>query len=87
MMASGRLRPESTRNSRQLSKHSGVRSVIADDGEQFIEVLAEDSAGEEFLACLHPVGIAAHGVDFTVVGHVTERLGTGPAGEGVGTEA
>ena len=43
--------------------------------------------GEHALAALHPLPVAADGVDLTVVGHHAERLCQVPCGKGVGTEA
>ena len=65
----------------------GVAAVGLDDGEELLDVVAEQRGREDVLAGVHPVDVAAHGVDFAVVGDVAEGMRELPGGEGVGGEA
>ena len=67
-------------------EHGGVRAVGIDDGQDFFDVLAKQGALQQGLAGIHPVHVAAQGVDFTVVRDVAVRVGTLPTGEGIGRE-
>ncbi len=49
---------------------AGVAALGGDDGEEAADI-AESLAGESGLAGVHPVDVAADGVDFPVVAHVT----------------
>jgi len=51
------------------------------------QVVAEQGRGDALFARAHPVVVAAHGVDFAVVGDVAERLRQIPLRESVGGEA
>ena len=53
---------------------------------QLLEVLTEHGRGHHAFARQHPVVVAAHGVDFTIVGHITVGVGQRPLREGVGRE-
>ena len=64
-----------------------IRAVSRNDRQQLLEILAEQFALKLFLTSVHPVLVATHGVDLTVVAHETERLSPRPAGEGVGAES
>ena len=68
-------------------EHRRVRALEVDDRQDLLQVGAQDAGREEPLAALHPVHVAAQGVDLTVVGDVAVGVGPGPAGEGVGGEA
>jgi hypothetical protein len=68
-------------------EHRGVGPVDVDDGEDFFDVLAKQRALQQGLARIHPVHIAAQGIDLAVVGNVAVGVGAFPAGEGVGGEA
>ena len=57
------------------------------DGIELLEVLGQHGRGHHAFARQHPVVVAAHGVDFTVVGHVAVGVGQRPLGEGVGGKA
>ena len=67
-------------------EHRRVGALEVDDRQHLLQVVAQDAGREEPLAALHPVDIAAQGVDLTVVGDVAVGVGPGPAGEGVGGE-
>ena len=82
--ASGR--PERTRNSRQLSNMAESLPSSWMTGLSLLDVLAEERRGELRLAGVHPVDVAAQGVDLAVVGDVAVRVGAVPAREGVGAE-
>ena len=58
-----------------------------DDREDLLDVVAEQVAGEHAFAGVHPVDVAAQGVDLAVVGEVAVGMGAFPAREGVGAEA
>ena len=56
-------------------------------GEELLEVVAEQPGAEHRLARVHPVLVAAEGVDLAVVDQVAVRVRPLPAREGVGAEA
>ena len=64
-----------------------VRSALADDRDDLLEIVAEQLGGELRLARAHPVDVAAQRVDLAVVGDHPVRVGELPAREGVGREA
>ena len=64
-----------------------VAAVLLDDGEELLEVVAEQPRAEHRLARVHPVLVAAEGVDLAVVDQVAVRMRPLPAREGVGAEA
>ena len=55
-----------------------------DDGEEFLEFLAEQFALGHTFASPHPVDVSSEGVDFPVVAHETQRLGPIPTRECIG---
>ena len=55
----------------------------ADDRKDLLHVGAVHRMGEHALAGVHPVDVAADGVDLAVVGEEPERMGEIPGGEGV----
>ena len=65
----------------------GVGTVRVHDREDLREFLAEQRAGQQGLAGLHPVDVAVEGVDLAVVRDVVIRVRAFPAREGVGREA
>ena len=71
----------------RVVEHRRVGPVGVDDGKDLPDVLAEELAGEERLAGVHPVHIAAQRVDLAIVGEVPVRVRPLPAGERVGGEA
>jgi hypothetical protein len=68
-------------------EHGGVGPALVDDGQDLAQVVAEQRRGEEALARVHPVDVAAQGVDLAVVADVAVRVRARPVGEGVGAEA
>ena len=56
------------------------------DGVELLQVIGQHGRGHHAFARHHPVVVAAHGVDFTVVRHVAVGVGQRPLGEGVGGE-
>ena len=52
-----------------------------------LQVIAENRRRDRLFAGLEPVDVAANGVDFTVVGDITERVRQIPGREGIGREA
>ena len=64
-----------------------VAAVLLDDGEELFEIVAEQPRAEHRLARVHPVLVAAEGVDLAVVDQVAVRVRPLPAREGVGAEA
>jgi hypothetical protein len=56
-------------------------------GIELVDLLAEGLGGADGLARVHPAHVAAHGVDFAVVGDVAVGMGQLPTGKGVGGEA
>ena len=65
----------------------GVAAARLNDGKQLLNIVAEQWGGQHRLARVHPVHVAAQGVDFPVVRHVAEGVRQRPGGEGVGGEA
>ena len=70
----------------RIVEHRGVGAVRIDDRQDFFDVVAENRTVEERLAGVHPVDVAAEGVDFAVVGDVAVGMRPLPAGECVGRE-
>ena len=65
----------------------GIATGGRDDGEEFLDVGTEQWRGQDGLAGVHPVDVAAERVDFAVMGDVAVGVGELPGGEGVGGEA
>ena len=65
----------------------GVAAALVDDGQQLLEVGAEQVGLQLRLARADPVEVAAQGVDLAVVRQVAERLSQFPRGERVGAVA
>ena len=65
----------------------GIAAAGRDDGEELLDVVAEQRRGQDGLAGVHPVDVAAERVDFAVVGDVAIGMGELPGGEGVRREA
>jgi len=61
-----------------------VAAPLADHRLDFFQVGTVDGMGEHALAGVHPVDVAADGVDLAVVGEIPEGMGQVPGGEGVG---
>ena len=72
---------------KRVVEHRRVAAVRIDDRQDLLHVIAEHVGFEQRLARLHPVDVAAQGVDLAVVGDVAIRMRAVPAGEGVGAEA
>ena len=67
-------------------EHRGVAAGGLDDRQQLLDVVAEQRRGEQLLARVHPVDIAAQRVDFAVVAQEAVGMGAVPARESVGGE-
>ena len=65
----------------------GIAAGGGDDGEQLLDIGSEQRRGQDGLARVHPVDVAAEGIDFAVVGDVAVGMGELPGGEGIGGEA
>ena len=70
----------------RVIEHRGVAAIGVDDGQDLFDVVAEGLALEQRFAGVHPVDVAAEGVDLAVMRDVAVRVGAIPAGEGVGRE-
>ncbi len=70
-----------------IVEHGRVAAGEVDDGQDLEQVLAEKVGSEHAFAGVHPVDVAAQGVDFAVVGQIAVRVRPRPVGEGVGAEA
>ncbi len=68
-------------------EHRRIAAVRVDDRQDLWRVLAEEIGGEQCLARLHPVEVAAQGIDLAVVGEIAVGMRAVPAGECVGAEA
>ena len=64
----------------------GVRLAFENQRIQLLQVVAQHSAFHHAFTRTHPVEVAFHGVDFTVVGQHAVRVGQWPLGECVGGE-
>jgi len=64
-----------------------VARPLDDDGEDLLQVVAEELRAHRALARAHPVDVAAQGVDLAVVGHIAEGLGEVPGRKGIGAIA
>ena len=62
-----------------IVEHGGIAAIGIDDRQDLFDVVAEEIGFEQRLACVHPVDVAAQGVDFAVVRHVAVRMGAIPA--------
>ena len=68
-------------------ERGGVAPALVDQREQLGEVVAELRRAQLRLARVHPLRVAAHGVDLAVVRQVVERVREIPRAERVGREA
>ena len=71
----------------RVIKIARVGTMRLDNWKEFLKVIAKQRTLHHSLPRDHPVGVAAHRVDLTVMSHVTLRMGTVPTGEGVRREA
>ena len=84
-----RVRQRAARQHQELERvveHPRVAAVRVDDRPDVRDVGAEGVGLEARLAGVHPVGVAAHGVDLAVVREVAVRVRAVPARKGVGAE-
>jgi hypothetical protein len=84
------LRDGAPRQVEQLEhvvEHGRVRPLEVDHGQDLPDVVAEQVGPHHRLAGVHPVDVAAQGVDLAVVRDVAVGVGAAPGGEGVGGEA
>ena len=65
---------------------SGVGLACEADGVELFQVFAQHRGSHHAFTRHHPVVVAAHGVDFTVVRYIAVGVGQRPLGEGVGRE-
>ena len=70
-----------------LVEARGVAGVAGDDRVDPLEVTGDQVGFEQRFAGVHPVSVAAQGVDLAVVCHVAVRVGQRPRRERVGGEA
>ena len=66
---------------------AGVAAVLVNHGLGASQVVAKQVGLKHRLTGIHPVDVAAQGVDFAIVGDVAVGVGTLPTGEGVGAKA
>src|ERR1051325_5974494 len=81
------MRKGAARQRQQLQsvvEHGGIRALRVDDGQHLVYVFAEQLGLELAFAGVHPVDIAAQGIDLAVVGDVAVRMRAGPTGKSVG---
>ncbi|EWC59048.1 hypothetical protein UO65_5657 [Actinokineospora spheciospongiae] len=78
--------PAQVQQLQHLVEGGGVAGAAGDDREDPLEVAGHQVAGEHRLAGVHPVPVAAQGVDLAVVRHVPVRVRQRPGREGVGGE-
>ena len=70
-----------------IIQHSGVGTGLADCGQYLVQLSFQMFGFHVLLTGQHLIGVAADGVDLTVVYHQTVRMRTLPAGVGIGGEA
>ena len=70
----------------RVVEDSRIASGFVQHRQQVLDVVAVDLRLELPLARFHPVDVAAQGVDFAVMGDVTEGMGQRPAWKRVGAE-
>ena len=68
-------------------EHRRVAALGVDDGQDLREVVAEQRRREQALARVHPVDVAAQGVDLAVVADEAVRVRARPVREGVGARS
>jgi signal recognition particle GTPase len=68
IIACGSERPARYEQLERVVEHRRVAAVGVDDREELLDVVAEQLALEQRLAGVHPVDVAAQGVDLAVVG-------------------
>ena len=70
----------------RIVEHRRIGAVRVNDRQDLLDVVAEGRAVEERLAGVHPIDVAAEGVDFAIVGDVAVRMRALPAGKRVRRE-
>ena len=70
----------------RIIETGSVAGAGGHNGRNLLNVVAEQGRLELGLAGVHPVAVAAQGVDFAVVGQVPVRVGQLPVPQGVGAE-
>ena len=84
------VRQRAARQHQQLQavvEHRRVAAVGANHRQHLLEVVAEKVGLEHRLAGVHPVDVAAQGVDLAIVRQVAVGVGAVPAREGIRAEA
>ena len=87
MTACGNRAPGAGEQLDAVVEHRGIAAGRLDDRMKLVNVFAEQWRGEQFLARVHPVDVAAQRVDFAVMGDEAIRVRAIPARERVGGEA
>eukprot|EP01137_Pigoraptor_chileana_P031733 Opistho-2@20012 len=83
-----RLVPRHKHKLKHVVQHHRVGPAVLDDRIHAPQLgLVVSRAAHHALACAHPVAIATHSVDFSVVANVPQRLRAVPAGECIGRKA
>ncbi len=83
------VRQAPTRQGQQLDgvvEAGGVAAARRDDGLELLDVFSEQRRGEDGSARVHPVDVAAQGVDLAVVADVAVRVRQVPGGKSIGRE-
>ena len=81
------LAPGEREQLEHVVEHRRVGALGVDDGEDLLQVVAEQRRPHHRLARVHPVDVAAQRVDLAVVRDVAVRVRARPGREGVGREA
>ena len=71
----------------RIVEAGGVRLAMRHDRPQFVEIRAQKRRFHRPAARVHPVDVAAHGVDFAIMGDQAIWVRQPPAGEGIGRKA
>ena len=70
-----------------IVEHGRVAAILVDNGQQLLDVVAEQVGLQQRFASVHPADVAAQRVDLTVVRDIAVRVRALPARERVGAKA
>ena len=82
----GQAAPRHNKEFQTIIEHPGIGTCFIDNGHDIFDLAAPEAVAAHSLPGAHPVDVAAQGIDLAVMHQVTVRMGTLPAGEGVGAE-
>ena len=86
-MACGNAAARQHQQFQRIVERRRIAAARLDDGEQLLDIVAEQRRGQHALPRVHPVHVAAHRIDLAVVRDVAVRVRQLPGGKRVGAEA